>query len=394
MTVSLLTGGGEKSYALDLLEALVSRDIAVDFIGNDDMSTADIIGHRRVNFLNLRGNQNPIAPILRKMTRVLKYYLRLVTYACRTDSRVFHILWFNKFLLFDRSILNVYYKLLGKRLVFTAHNIDARKRDDSRSVFDRASLKVLYRIVDHILVHTNQMKLELIREFKVPETKITVIPFGINNTLPRSGLTQVEARAKLGLDDDNKVILFFGNIAPYKGLEYGIAALNRLKKRDSSYRLVIAGQVKKLKKCQPYWDELERTIDSLDLREYLRMKIEYIPDQEVEVYFKASDVLIMPYRFIYQSGVLFLSYSFGLPVIAADVGSLREDIVEGQTGLVCRADDPDDLADAISRYFYSYLYKNLEDNRKAIIHYGNKAHSWDVTGNIVASVYKAVARRR
>jgi D-inositol-3-phosphate glycosyltransferase len=391
MRVSLLTGGGDKPYAFGLLDALVSRGIAVDFIGNDDMSNADIVGHRRVNFLNLRGNQNHAAPILRKITRVLKYYLRLVTYARRTDSRVFHILWFNKFLLFDRSILNVYYKLLGKRLVFTAHNVDARKRDRNRSVFDRASLKVLYKIVDHILVHTKEMKSELIREFKVAETKITVIPFGIYNTLPTSSLTQAEARAKLALRDDNKVILFFGSIAPYKGLEYGIAALSRLIKRDSSYRLVIAGQVKKLTKCQPYWNALERTINDLDLSEYLKLKIEYIPDQEVEVYFKASDVLIMPYRFIYQSGVLFLSYNFGLPVIAADVGSLREDIVEGQTGLVCRAEDPDDLADAISRYFDSDLYRNLAENRETIIHYGNRTHSWDVVGKIVASVYKAVA---
>ena len=67
---------------------------------------------------------------------------------------------------------------------------------------------------------------------------------------------------------------------------------------------------------------------------------EFIPDEETEIYFKAADVLVLPYRHIYQSGVLFLGYSFGLPVLAADVGSLKDEIVEGKTGFVFRPEDP------------------------------------------------------
>ena len=63
------------------------------------------------------------------------------------------------------------------------------------------------------------------------------------------------------------------------------------------------------------------------------LKIEYVPDAETEVYFKAADVLALPYTHIFQSGVLSLGYGFGLPVIAADVGSLKEEIIEGKTGL-------------------------------------------------------------
>ncbi len=80
-------------------------------------------------------------------------------------------------------------------------------------------------------------------------------------------------------------------------------------------------------------------------------RADFIPDDETEVYFKAADVLVLPYRHIYQSGVLFLGYSFGLPVLAADVGALKEDIVEGKTGFVFRPEDPADLAETIARLF-------------------------------------------
>jgi glycosyltransferase involved in cell wall biosynthesis len=384
LKVSLLTGGGDKPYALGLLNALVSKGVIVDFIGNDEMSNAEIVAHKSVNFLNLRGNQNPAAPRVQKITRVLRYYLRLIKYTATTDSPILHILWFNKFLLFDRTLLNIYYKFLGKKLVFTAHNIDEKERDGGNNYLNRLSLKILYNLVDHIFVHTAKMKSQLVHEFNIAETKVSVIPFGINNTIPKSDLTKIEARGRLHLKDHEKVLLFFGNIAPYKGLEYVMYAMDRLRNKDDSFRLIIAGQIKD---CQAYWEKLELIAESLDISKYIIKKIEYIPDEDVEVFFKSSDVLLLPYKFIYQSGVLFLSYSFGLPVIATDVGSLREDIMEGKTGMICRAEDPDDLADKICRYFDSDLFRNLEENQKDIINYGNEKYSWDEVGNRTHSVY-------
>lgn len=385
MKVSLLTGGGDKPYALGLLDALISKGITVDFIGNDDMGNAEIVAQKNVIFFNLRGDQNPTAPIIEKIGRVLSYYWRLLKYATTTDSTLFHILWFNKFLLLDRTFLNVYYKLLGKKLVFTAHNIDEKERDGGNHILNRLSLKILYTLMDHIFVHTTKMKSQLIREFKIREDKVTVIPFGINNTIPTSHLTKAEARGELQLGDHEKVLLFFGNIAPYKGLEYAIDAIGRLRNKDDTFRLVIAGRIKD---CQPYWERLQRIIENHNLNNHIIMKIEYIPDEQVEVFFKSSDVLMLPYKFIYQSGVLFLSYSFGLPVIATDVGSLREEIIEGETGFICKPEDPQDLSEKIDLYFKSELFKNLEKNRKIIKEYANERYSWYKVGEITHGVYK------
>jgi glycosyltransferase involved in cell wall biosynthesis len=97
---------------------------------------------------------------------------------------------------------------------------------------------------------------------------------------------------------------------------------------------------------------------------------------------------VIPYVEIFQSGVPFLSYCFGLPIIATDVGSLRDDIIEGKTGFLCRAKDPADLARAIRTYFASDLYINLEVYRRRIREFANERNSWIRVGEILDGVYR------
>ena len=168
-------------------------------------------------------------------------------------------------------------------------------------------------------------------------------------------------------------MLFFGNIAPYKGLEYLVKAFAKVSKDDATYRLLIVG---KPKGAEDYWRQIQNDITVEGIRGRIIEKIEYVPDEATELYFKAADVLILPYVRIFQSGVLFLGYGFGLPVIAADVGTLREEIIEGKTGFVFRAQDPSDLALKIDRYFQSDLFRNLETQRAEIRRYANERYSW------------------
>lgn len=387
MRVCLLTGGGDAPYALGLLNALVAKGIQVDFIANDEMSRATIVKDKRVNCLNLRGDQNPSARKLVKFVRVLKYYLKLIGYSFRSDAAIFHILWFNKFLLFDRTLLNIYYKCLGKKLVFTAHNVDETERDGGGNFLGKTSLKILYRLVDHVFVHTPKMKSELMCKYRVEDDRATVIPFGINNTIPKLGISREEARAKLHLQGQDKVLLFFGLIAPYKGLEFLLYALDHLRKSDPTFKLIIAGQVKD---CQPYWNHIQGIIERLQLQPHLTFKIEFVPDSEVETIFMSADVLVLPYRFIYQSGVLFLSYAFGLPVIVTDVGSLRDEVEEGKTGLVCKPEDANDLERVIREYFQGDLYKNLDERMKYIRARGNEKYSWERVCNATHAVYETL----
>jgi glycosyltransferase involved in cell wall biosynthesis len=186
-------------------------------------------------------------------------------------------------------------------------------------------------------------------------------------------------------------LLFFGNIAPYKGLEYLTSAFAELLNKDRSYRLIIVG---KPKGSEGYWKQIHRGIARSGIRDWVIERIAYIPDEETELFFKAADVLILPYTRVFQSGVLFLGYSFGLPAIAADVGTLKEEIIEGQTGFVFKAQDSSDLARTISQYFASELFSELESRRPEIKEYANDRYSWSKVATITMAVYSNLLSSR
>jgi glycosyltransferase involved in cell wall biosynthesis len=392
MKAALLTAGKDQHYALGLLRALQGKPVHIEFIGSDVMATSEVVRTGYVDFYNLVGNLDSATSIRQKVLRLLKYYVRLVIYTARTDTKLFHILWFRKFPYIERTLLNIYFKILGKKLVFTAHNVDDQARNGNSSLINKLSLRFLYHIVDHILVHTPKMKMQLIKELGIVEKKITVVPHGINDVIPEASLTRLEAKQQLGFDPNEKILLFFGNIAPYKGLEDLIQALAALIEEDR-FRLVIAGPVKD-KDCEGYWRELEKRIDEFRLSDYVHREIRFIPDENVGVFFKASDISVLPYKRIYQSGVLLLSYRQGLPVIAADVGSLAEDIVEGQTGWIFRAGDPADLAAKIRTYFASDLFRDLESNGQRIREYGDNRFSWAKNVDSTFAVYQILLKER
>jgi D-inositol-3-phosphate glycosyltransferase len=384
LRIGLLTGGGDRPYALGLARALVAQGIHVDFIGSDTLESSELRNTAGVNFLNLRGDQSLDAGFKDKAVRILTYYGRLLRYAATTRTRIFHILWNNKFETFDRTALMFAYRLLGKRTVLTVHNVNAGRRDANDTLLNRQTLFIQYKLANHIFVHTAKMKAQLVTEFAVPIDKVSVIPLGINNTVPVSDLTPAEAKRRLGIRLGEPVLLFYGRIAPYKGLKFLIAAMGEVVKTHPNCRLIIGGSIKD---CVDYWRDVRREIDRLSVRDRIIERIEFIPDSETELYFKAADVLVLPYTHIFQSGVLVLSYNFGLPVIAADVGSLREDVDEGKTGYIFKPENPRDLARAIRDYFDSDLYRQLDHRRGKIRDYANKRYSWKTVGETTAQVY-------
>jgi D-inositol-3-phosphate glycosyltransferase len=315
----------------------------------------------------------------------LIYYVRLIRYASFARPGIFHILWNNKLQMFDRTVLMLYYKLLGKKIVFTAHNVNAGKRDLNDSPLNRITLRTQYHLADHIFVHTDKMKSELLGDFGVSDRAVTVIPFGINNAVPQTDLSPAQAKQRLGIGRGEKTILFFGNIGPYKGLQFLAEAFQHLSAKNADYRLIIVGRLGR--GCEKYLDKVQWTIRREVSEGRVIQKIEFVPDEDTELYFKAADLLVLPYTHVFQSGVLFLGYSFGLPVIATDVGSLRDEIVEGRTGFLCKPCDTDDLTRAIETYFASDLFRTLDGQRQEIRDYAHARHSWDVVSDMTVNVY-------
>lgn len=153
---------------------------------------------------------------------------------------------------------------------------------------------------------------------------------------------KAEARAKLGLDANAKILLFFGFIRKYKGLDLLLEAMAKV--RNQNIKLLVAGEF--------YEDEkaYQEKIDQLGIRDNLILKTGFIPDSDVRYYLCAADAVVQPYRNATQSGVTPLAYHFERPMIVTNVGGLPALVPDGKVGLVCEP-EPSSIADAIARFY-------------------------------------------
>jgi glycosyltransferase involved in cell wall biosynthesis len=391
LEVSLLTGGFDRPYAYGLAMALIAKGVRLDVIGSDYVDCPEMHTTPGLRFFNLWPSQSVNGKAVGKLSRVLLHYARLIRYAAVAKPGIFHILWNSKVQFFDRTLLMLYYKAMGKKVALTAHNVNEARRDGKDSLLNRLTLRMQYRLTDQIFVHTQKMKDELVADFGVRDRVITVIRHPINDAFPDTNLTPAEAKRRLGLQTHEKAILCFGRIKPYKGIEHLLEAFQILARQDTSYRLIIAGEAEK--RNEGYLDRIRRLIPiELARDQRILLMAQFIPDDEMELYLKAADVMVLPYNEIFQSGVLFLGYSFGLPVIATDVGSFREEIVEGRTGFICRPGEPADLARAFVDYFCSDLYRNPERTRTEIKDHADRHHSWAAVAELTRNVYVDLTR--
>lgn len=391
MRVTILNAGEQTDYLYGLVSALARIALLQIEVIDSSSSVGLIDAIPGVKLFNYRGDNVSPQSFLAKVFRISRYYLQLFAYSVGTKSRIFHIQWDNSLFLFDRTVLILFYKLLGKKLIYTAHNIDKAERDGHTSIVNRFSLRAVYRSVDIIIVHTQKMKDEIVEQFRIQPEKINVIPHGLNVRIPRTDLTKSEARAQLQIPERSKVVLFFGFIDRYKGVETAIDAVSRLSETDPSILLLIAGSPKRK---SMYVSELQSRAESLIRVNQIRFDLRYIPVDEVERYFAASDCIVLPYRRIFQSGVIFLAYRFGVPLVATDVGSLGEDVVRGETGYICKADDAVDMADTLRQFFESELYRNERATRNRIIEYAEKKYSWDDIARRTAQLYQHATSTR
>ncbi len=153
-----------------------------------------------------------------------------------------------------------------------------------------------------------------------------------------------EAKTKLHLPTSARVLLYFGLIRPYKGLEVLLEAFSRLESSpDHPLHLLIAGE------CYGDWEPYERLIESNPARGRIQTHERFISDREVGLFFGAADAVALPYRRASQSGVTAVALHYGKPIVASDVGGLAEYILPGQTGELASPNDAESLAEALRR---------------------------------------------
>ena len=194
-----------------------------------------------------------------------------------------------------------------------------------------------------------------------PDARTIVLPHPLYDHFG-AALQQDAAQHALGIAPKSKVLLFFGFIRDYKGLDLLIEALAKL---PQDHVLIIAGE--------PYGEmkKYRDAIDRLGIRDRIVDRIRYIPDQEVPLYFSAADAVVLPYRSATQSGITAIAQHFAKPVIATDVGGLKEFVTDGRTGIIVPEVSADAIAAGIERFRtidHSFLKENLM--------HAKGVHSW------------------
>lgn len=185
-----------------------------------------------------------------------------------------------------------------------------------------------------------------------------------------------EARKNLGINVNDRIILFFGFIRKYKGLDILLDAMALLKQTMPGLKLLIAGEFYDDKKG--YLEQIER----LKIEEQLILRTEFIPDSEIRNYLCAADLVVQPYRNATQSGVTPLAYHFEVPMVVTDVGGLASMVPHDKAGLVS-APDAASIAKSIELYFQKgaarFLPGLLQEKKK---------YSWQVMTESILSLAK------
>ncbi len=236
---------------------------------------------------------------------------------------------------------------LGRPLVATTHVVTPHEPIR----FQDAVYRRVHGLGDLLIAHSGFDRDRLLSEFDVAPERVVVIPHGEYGFFERAGSGEAadprsarqSARQHLGLGLHDEVALFFGYIREYKGLDILLDAWPDVAAARPAARLVVAGDPVRLGPERR--DELERQASDLGAV----CNFGYIPFSDVERYFAAADVLVMPYRHISQSGVLYLALALGVPVIATRVGALPEMLTDGDSALLVPSESPPDLARALTR---------------------------------------------
>lgn len=266
-------------------------------------------------------------------------------------------------------------RFMGKQnLTFVCHNVFPHERFP----LDKKLTRLTLRNGKHFIVHAKEEEAELKQIMPNPDCQVT--PHPSYNAFCFEHMTKAQARERLGLDFNEKVLLFFGFVRPYKGLKHLLNAMPRIKERLGNVKLLIVGEFGSAEDKDDYVEQIKGLATSNpDLEASIAIYDGYTPDREVEKYFAACDMVVLPYESATQSGIVQIAYGFGKPVVVTNVGGLPDVVEDNRTGYVVPPQDAEALAEAIERYFAENKETEFSKNIEAQAY----RFSWERMGEVV-----------
>lgn len=247
----------------------------------------------------------------------------------------------------------------GAKVLFLCHNVVAHEP----GLLSRKLSQWALGAGDHFLVQSAPEREALVR--LTGKDSVVAVPHPTYGAFNSLRLSKAQARARLGLKD-RRVILFFGFVRPYKGLDYLLQAMPGIQ-AETPARLVVAGE---------FWEDAERyrrRVRGLGLEDRVTLVDRYIPTEEVALYFRAADLVVLPYVSVTGSGLLQMAFGFHVPVVASRLGALAETVRHGATGFLVPPRDPQALARAVVEFFRGRHGRSMSER----IRRENGRYSWE-----------------
>jgi glycosyltransferase involved in cell wall biosynthesis len=366
-----VSNGFQPKYEAGYSNGIARNDVPVVLITSDASLTEEL--DERIERKNFRGSIKPNRSKREKLANLIAYYFSLWRFLLGEGYTV-HLIGlpqFKKYVKVWRYEL-LFYKWLSGRVILTVHNLVPHGKEEH---FARSTLKRYYQTPDHLLVHSPKMKQALIEEYGVKEDRITVVNIGVSTLPELSEREHRQAKSKFGYNERDDVILLLGNVSHYKGIDLMLQALNH-QRADSRFKVLIAGQGG----ANAYSSFLKQQIKSSPFSGDIQWINRYLTEEEVGLALKAADVLVLPYRHIDQSGVLLTGLEFGLPIVAFDVGIIRDFIKPGLGKIV----EPLDIS-GLMHAVETVHAKNVD---RALIQAFAKTLCWDKTVQPILKHYE------
>lgn len=362
--VLLVSHGFQPSYEKGFANGLASNGVEMELVASDRTLVSDL--HPEIKAINLRGSQDPRRPRHRKVMNLVRYAAALFRHIRKGKHDVVHLtglfMTSNKLAGLVEWFI---YRLLAKQFFMTVHNLLPHNQ---HTPFNRWLYRRIYRLPDKLVVHTEKMKRGLCDQFGVEEGRVIVMHHGVD--APPDRLAVPEHAPELR-------ILLFGGLSHYKGTDLFLESLYFC--ADIPMRIKIAGECRD----QTYKARIENLIEALPSNQVVQWDKKFIDEQEVGRYFEAADVVVLPYRHIDQSGVLFTAFRFGAPVIASDVGSFRESI-PSYAGIIATTF----TAEALAQTVRTFSARKNEFDRQRIRQHAESL-IWPVTVQPLVDAYRA-----
>jgi len=287
----------------------------------------------------------------------------------------FHIFYTNVLVLFNLLLV----KLLFGKVVLTIHDV-ASFANNRESMIPS---NLFYKLTDVILTHNQFSKAEIIKLDSSLQERISIIPHGNYTPFINVRKNKKKSRQYLGLPQDKEILLFFGMIKKVKGLDVLLKSLKDVVSINPNTMLLIAG-----KTWENDFSYYQHIIDQNSLSGNIILHNRFIPHDDVEYYYSASDLVVLPYKKIYQSGVLMMALSYEKPALVSDLLPLKEVVADNENGFIFKSEDVNDLKEKINIILSDK--KNLErvsENGRLSI---NKKFSWDQIGKLTKKAYQTL----